>query len=208
MKKLDLDFRFLSDAFIALVVCVVVSAAMMWYSHYFKTKEEAAYQRNHAQFKDTSQRYLAVDDEDRIIREQYPRFIDLYNRGVIGEENRLNWLETLRRAGASIKLPELRYQINAQEAANPPYLVGTNTGHFQVYESRMRLDLGLLHEYDFATLLDELNRHAAGLYSISRCTFTRKQGAIEPNPKAQNISAGCELEWYTVNLPDKSLVLR
>ena len=130
MKKLEFDWRVLSDALIALLVCGLVSLAMLWYSYYFRDKEEAAYKSHHAQFKQTSQRYLSVDDEERIIREQYPRFIELYNKGVVGQENRLNWLETLRNVGQSIKMPELRYQISSQEAANLPYLANVNAGSF------------------------------------------------------------------------------
>lgn len=208
MKKLDFDFSFLSDAVVALVACAVLGGGLLWWSHYYKTRQEAAYSRNHGEFREASQRYLSVDDDEKIIRQQYPRYIELTNKGVIGEENRLNWLESLRRAGASIDLPSLRYQISAREAANPPYLVNFNSGNLQVYESRMRLDVGLLHEYDFSALLDELNRHAAGLYSVSRCTFTRSNDVVAPDPRAENITAGCELEWYTVSAPGDGLALQ
>ena len=39
-------------------------------------------------------------------------FAALWRR--IGEEQRLNWIETLRQAAARIKLPSLQYEIGAQ----------------------------------------------------------------------------------------------
>jgi hypothetical protein len=208
MKKVDLDWRFLADALLAVLACGLVGALMVWYSLHFKQNYQKAFQSSQAQFRQTSERYLSVDDEARIIRDKYPRFMDLYDRGVLGKENRLNWLETLRAAGTSIKMPNLRYQVSSQESVTPPYLSKVSAGSFKVYTSKMQLDLGLLHEYDLAALLDDLNKNAAGLYSVSQCTMSRANPEIKMDPKVENIKATCALDWYTVNLPGEGLVLK
>jgi hypothetical protein len=208
MKKVEFDFRYVSDALIALLVCGAVSMLMIWYSLYFKRHYQEAYDYSHAEFRKHSEKYLAVDDEMRIIREKYPRFIELYNKGVVGKENRLNWLETLRAAGTGIKMPDLQYEIKSQETNNPPYLANVSTGNFQVYSSKMNLHLGLLHEYDLSALLDDLSQRATGLYSVSRCTMTRAtKDDMKLDAKLANINANCELDWYTVNLPGEGLVI-
>jgi hypothetical protein len=208
MKKLDVDWRFLTDALIALAVCGAISALMIWYSLYFKQHYQKSYEYHHSEFRENSQRYLSVDDDERIIRENYGNFIELYNKGVLGRENRLNWLETLRAAGDSIKMPGLRFQVSSQEAIKPPYLNDVSTGSFQVFSSRMHLDMGLLHEYDFSALLNDLDKQAAGMYSVSSCSFARKGGEFVLDPKVANIAASCDLDWYTVNLPGEGLVLK
>lgn len=208
IKKADIDWRFLGDALLALLACGVVGALMVWYSLHFKQSYEQAFKSSHAEFRQTSERYLSIDDEARIIRDMYPRFMELHDRGVLGKESRLNWLETLRAAGASIRMPGLRYQINSQEPVGPPYLSNVDKGSFTVYTTKMQLDLGLLHEYDLAALLDDLNKNATGLYSVSQCTLSRTNPEIRMEPKADNIKAICNLDWYTLNLPGEGLVMK
>jgi hypothetical protein len=208
MKKADFDLRYVSDGLVVMLVCAAVSALILWYSLYFRGHYQAAYDDSQSQFRRNSEQYLSVDEDMRIIREKYPRFIDLYNKGVVGRENRLNWLETLRSAAAGIKMPGLRYEIKAQETNNPPYLVNVSTGNFQVYSSKMQLSLGLLHEYDLSALLDDLSKRATGLYSVSSCKMTRAgEGPIVMDPAKPNINAVCDLDWYTVNLPGEGLVI-
>jgi len=105
-------------------------------------------------------------------------------------------------------MPGLRYQINSQEPVGPPYLATVDKGSFTVYTTEMQLDLGLLHEYDLAALFDDLNRNATGLYSVSQCMMSRTNAEIRMDPKADNIKAVCNLDWYTLNLPGEGLVLK
>ena len=207
MKKLEIDWSYFSDALIALMVCLAVSFLMIWYSSYFKQHYKTAYDYSHTRFRENSERYLSIDDEMKIIREKYPRFLKMYGKGILGKENRLNWMETLRAAGNAIQMPDLRYEIKSQETANPAYLGAVNKGNFEVYSSTMHLDLGLLHEYDLSALLDDLNARAKGLYSVSRCTMSRKAGELVIDASIANISAACDLDWYTLNLPGDGLVL-
>ena len=153
-----------------------------------------------------SRKYLAVDEEERIVKTSYPRFVDLYNHGIIGRESRLSWVETLNRAGERIRLPELRYKVASREAYAPEFPIVTGT--YQIYSSTMDLQAGLLHEGDFVALTEFLDREADGLYSISKCTFKRMLPEISMDARKANISAKCDLEWFSINLPgDQEIVL-
>jgi len=205
-KNSRFDWAYLRGAFVVLFVCTVLSGGMLTGGYYFRARMGQTNQTAHHRFSDVSRRYLSVDDEEKTFREQQPKFVALQRRGIVGQENRLSWLETLREASKVIELPQLNYQLAAQTPYTPPYAL--NTGAFQIFSSTMKLELGLLHEGDFFDLLDALDKKAVGLYSVGRCSFLRTEPVIKLQVNTKNISASCELQWYTINLPGTGIVMQ
>jgi len=149
-------------------------------------------------FQNISRRYLAIDEEAKRILKYLPEFIDLYNHGVIGSEQRLNWIEVLQNTGARIKLPALSYSISSQKDYTPPYPL--TLGSYKIYKSEMTLEMQLLHEGDLFSLLNALNNDARGEYNLTSCGFDKGNKDIVESPNAPNIRVSCELEWYTIKL--------
>jgi hypothetical protein len=179
-------------------ICLLVGGTLLGASHYFLEEMKAEYRNNHARFRDVSRKYLAVDEEERIVERDYPAFVRLYERGILGEEHRLSWLESLRKAGDKIQLPEIGYRISSQSVYEAEFPV--DLGAFNIYVSEMNLTLGLLHEGDLLGLLDALNDNAEGLYSVSRCEANRVNEEAEFAPSRPTIMASCRLNWFTVDL--------
>jgi hypothetical protein len=201
MRREDIDWKELRGVITALVICLVVASSMLYASLYFKKQMKQEFARNDARFKSISQRYLAVDEEEKLITEYYPKFIELYNNGVIGKEQRLNWIEVLRRLTSEMKLPRLSYQIESQQPYTPGYSV--KMGEFKVYSSKMNLDMALMHEGDLFTVIEELEKKAKGDFAPASCNM-QSMSAIVEEPDAANITVSCELRWYTIKLADGS----
>jgi len=187
-------------------MCLLVSSAVIGGSWYFKQEMSKNYKRSQAQFQGISRQYLAIDEEERLIEEYNPLFLTLFDRGVLGDEHRLDWIETLRATGESIKLPALRYKINSQTIYTPEYPV--NTGNFSVYSSDMILNLDLLHEGDIFRVLRDLDNKALGTYSVSGCKFLRISDEVKEDHTEANMSADCNLQWYTIKNSDGGDVKR
>ncbi len=196
--KRNIEWSIIRSAVGVFVICLLLSGALLAGSYFFRNNMQKEYEQYQSHFREISQKYLSVDGDEKIIKEHYPRFIELYNRGVIGSEKRLNWVETLQTAGADIKLPAMRYQIESRKSYKPDY--DLDTGDFELYATNMKLNLGLLHEVDLAKMLSELNKDASGLFNIKRCKFSRTNKTIELDPEKSNINADCELQWYSLNL--------
>ncbi|MCA8967308.1 MAG: hypothetical protein KDK06_00540 [Gammaproteobacteria bacterium] len=192
------DWSILRGTIIGFVVCVVVAGSMLAASFYFRDGMQREYQANHRRFRDASRQYLAVDEEERIIDEFYPQFVRLYRGGMLGRERRLSWLETLREAGAVLRVPELNYKLSAQQAWQPDF--DLDLGGYTVYASTLDLHLGLLHEGDLLRLLAMLDEHAQGQYTVRRCALRSDGHALELDPAAINVRSECELEWLTLDL--------
>ncbi|MFT5132223.1 MAG: hypothetical protein ACI9SC_000688 [Gammaproteobacteria bacterium] len=200
MKRNDIDWSILRGSLIIFFLCLVISASILVGSFYFKDKMHKEYLRNDAMFRSVSNRYFSVDEEEKLIKKYYPLFVDLYNRGVIGQERRLNWIEVLRNAGEEINIPGLSYDIKSQEIYQPGFSV--NLGKYQLYRSIMSLDMKLLHEGDLFQLFQALDKHAQGAFNVSTCTLTSSGKAISEDTGAGNLNVKCELTWHTIKLAD------
>ncbi len=198
MASSRVDWPILRGTLVVFVLSLAAAAGMVSASFYFRQNMEREYQAHHAEFREASLKYLAVDDEERIIAQFLPEFQRLYDHGLLGRERRLSWLETLRRAGDANGLPQVVYKLDAQRVATPDFNIAL--GDFQLYASAMTLNLGLLHEGDLLQILQTLEREALGQYSILGCQLKRANEAIDTTGHTANLNADCTLDWWTINL--------
>jgi len=202
MTRDELDWSVIKFSTIIFIVVLLVSVALIYGSWTFKEDMFSEYKKNKAMFTAISQQYLAVDQNENIIRQYYPEFIALYKKGFIGREHRLNWIETLRAASERIKLPGLTYDISPQEEYSPEF--STNMGRFALYSSTMKLNISMLHEGDLLHLIKDMNEHAEGIFTITKCRFIRTSKKLIEKRDAKNIMADCELQWINIRMADGS----
>ncbi len=197
MRLADLEWPILRSAIGLFSISLLLSGVLLALSLHFREAMALLFNEHEARFKDISRKYLVLNEKKRILKMHYPRFVKFHDQGILGEEQRLNWVETLKSAGARIRIPSLRYEINSRQPYTPEFTLAT--GPYQVYTSTMRLSLGLLHEYDVVKLLQELDKNASGLYSIKECSLKRLGEQLARNPNGQNLSAECKLLWFTIS---------
>jgi hypothetical protein len=205
MARVKIDWAVLRRALGTFGICLLVSGLLLAASFYFRDEMRSVYRDHQARFQTVSRKYLMVDEEERVIERNYPDFIHLYEKGILGDEHRLNWLETLRAAGERVKLPELVYQIDSQEPLTPEFDIAT--GAYQIFSSNMELRLGLLHEYDMINVFKLLDNQAEGLYSVRSCQIRKTREQVLISKTATNLSADCDLTWYTIDLRSGKLVM-
>ena len=200
MKFKYVEWPYLHSAVVLFAGSAALGAALLAGSAVFENRMEQDYLYHSDRLAETSRRYLAVDEEEKVIRDYLPRFVELDKNGLSGEERRLSWIETLQDAGDALRLPSLGYEIKAQK----PYRPGTASlpGRYRVFVSEMTLSMQLLHEGDLFALIELLDERAQGVYTVSSCEMTRNFVELTDNPVAGNITADCLLEWFTVKPAD------
>lgn len=202
------DWRELSGALAGLGLALLAAALPSAASYYFYREARAEFSHNRAQFEAERARYLRLGEQAALLTAHYPAFAALSRQGLVGPEQRLNWIETLGRAGPELGLPRLEYEIGRRQALAADYGLDYELDQepgraaYRLYKSELRLNLGLLHEADLLRLFDYLDRHARGHYTVRACRLQRPAGAIRIAPDAANLTADCRLEWLTLNLPD------
>ncbi len=199
MAKSKIDWAVLRGAGITFAGVISLGAMLMGGSYYFRSEMQSEFTREQRNFFNISRKYLAVDEEERLVKVYFPQFKQLEENGMVGDEQRLNWTESLRNISNRLRLPSLRYNIEPQEEFEPTYSLSAGT--FRPYASRMRLEIGLLHEEDLFRLFRELGKEARGRFSVENCAFQRKSQRITKDPKAANVQVKCDLLWLTIRKP-------
>jgi hypothetical protein len=146
-------------------------------------------------------RYAHVDNEKRDIRLFQERYVALRQRGLIGDERRLEWVDAIRQVQEELQLPPLSYEIDPQQPVRLE--AALDLGEYQLRGSRMRLHMELLHEMDLFDFFASL--HARGFFAAQDCsikrlaTATSAQGSAEaPGAGGATLGADCTLNWITM----------
>lgn len=196
MNFKEIDWKILRWPLALLVICGASAAVMVMLSHTFVENASAEFRRNNAQFRSIRSQYQGVDEEKSIIAEYQPQYEQLVRDGVVGPEQRLDWVEALRESARVLKLPSLRYQLDTQK---PYWSAGpVSATKSTAYTSVMTLNVGLLHEEDLVRLFAELERRAKGMFKVSSCSIMLVSDQIQDDPVAANMNAICTLDWLTV----------
>jgi hypothetical protein len=138
-------------------------------------------------------RFHNVALEKQEIAVYQPRFLALKSSGLVGPENRLAWIEAVKQSQASRGLPSVSYEIEPQQVLA---MESFSLGDYQLHGSRMKLQLGLLHEGDLFAFLGDLRR--AGSFSIQDCRIRRISVPAEL-PLAPRLQAECSLVWLSLS---------
>lgn len=196
MKLDQVDWSVLRGALLLLIVSLAISGGLLWSSYYFFGEMNSKYKREQSTLLAIRAQYQNIDEEQNIIEQFLPVYRELESAGIIGQERRLDWIDTLRQASQRVDLPQLRYVIDSQRIYTPEFPLPGGT--FRIFSSEMRLDLGLLHEGDLSALFEDLDQNAMGLYTVSSCNMRRAHAPFVKRPDATNLDADCTLRWLTV----------
>ncbi|SFV05148.1 hypothetical protein [Pseudoduganella namucuonensis] len=182
--------------FLVVLACSVSAVVLSrWALHEAQASQTRAQQlRNEAR-----QRYVNVETEKLEIATYQPLFAILRERGLIGQENRLEWVEAIRQVQEQRRLLPISYEIAPQQpVVMEPAL---DLGGYSMRGSRMKLHMDLLHEGDLFSLLSDLR--ARTHFTVQECAIKRAAGAGNPvaapdAPLAPALSADCTLNWLTL----------
>ncbi len=192
------ELKALRGPLILLAVIIAAAAGAIYYTDLQRKQTQNALVRQEAQWREAQTRMQRSGDEKGIIVQYVDRYHRLQATGFIGEEQRINWIDALRSANASVDLFGVSYDIGAQQ----PYAHAAELapGAIALHQSRMKLDFRLLHEADLLRFFDALREQNAGLFHLDQCTLRRTNpgNALRYQP---NIAANCELAWITAT-PD------
>ena len=177
------------------IVAIAGAGAVSWTRAQIKQAERTLAAQE-AQLKEARSRFQRSGEERDLIVRFLPPFQALRTRGLIGPEERINWVEALRNANQQAQMFGAEYQISTQQPY--PYAQELNAPRLGMAQSLMKLNLRLAHEGELMRFFRLLERQNAGAFDINQCVLQRinagSDGAGQPNLRAE-----CELAWITIN---------
>ena len=135
------------------------------------------------------------------LKDIFDDFSRLQAIGFIGDEKRLNWVETLNQIVKEEELPKAEF--HAMKRRNIK-VDGFNKLD-DVYISYTQMTLYLLHEKDLYRFYQRLHQEIDGLFIPTHCEVTQLDANTQKRlDYPANLSAECGIEWFSVQLSEKT----
>lgn len=161
-------------------------------------KAEGSQRQLQAQQRDIRARLARAPEEEKELRNKIILYQQLLDRGVIGQEERLNWVEQIARIKAARRLLDFQYEIAPQRPLGDAILPGgAQAGSFEFVASTMSLQMPLLHEDDLLGFIADLRRSVPAHLMVRDCTIDRLAAGADRTATAQ-LRAICSIDWVTV----------
>ena len=194
MKISRSDLNYLAVPAAVAVVVILTGVAALLITQSFVDDAQTSLEGAKAGRAAIQKKVIRATDEERDIRARMGDYQALRDRGVIGVERRLDWVDTVRNVRDERGIFDVRYAIEARRPLEYPGYKPTAGVEFQ--QSRMKLDLELLHEGDLFNVLADLRAKLAPYVIVRSCELSRSsQGQSNAYP---HIHAACVLDLVTI----------
>ncbi len=179
-------------------VAILISAALIVVGQHYEKAQHKDYQKALSALRTTHKRYTNLVKDIALI-EQYRKLYSEYKAsGLVGEERRLSWVESLQSTNRVLRLPTLTYNLLPQEDFKRPDLQVKRD--VVVKSSAMDLSIGMLHEGDLFALLEVLRQSIKSLFTVDSCSMTRSTGIGRSlDTKRPNLRTRCTIRWVTID---------
>jgi hypothetical protein len=190
------DISALGKPLIVVVVVLAVCAAGVYYTNRMLTQSRAALTSAQSQLSEARKRVQQSGEERDMIATYVGPYIALAERGVVGEEQRLSWVDALRAANNQAQLYGVEYEVGAQQ----PYAFAgdVQASGIPVQQSLMKLRFGILYEDDLLTFFRALQAQNVGSFSVNQCVLERLSREVSRPSNAPTLRAECEVAWITI----------
>jgi len=201
MAAAELDLRSLAGSALAAVLAAVLLAGVWYFGSSWLAERQNAYRRARGTLAHAASQFRNASDDQAVYQQYAARFRAMAERGWIGPEQRLSWIEALQRINKDLELPVLHYQIDQQRMV-PLDGASFDTRNLQLYRTPMTLEIGAPHEGDVIELLERMAERGRGIAVVDHCALRRggRSGQVRMDAGAQNVHATCSLNWYTLQL--------
>jgi hypothetical protein len=199
MKLTSKDWQELKAPLLILFGALVGLALLIGFAHYYSQQQQIALENQKNQLNAARQHYLSSGSEKDIITEYLPKYQKLIDKGFVGEEHRIEWVDELRNEHQQHKLFGIKYNISQQEEYKPTFSL--NLGGFALHRSVMKLELDMLHEGDILKLTESMAAKDAAPFMLRNCEIVRLNNSTVFNQLIPNLHAQCDLDWLTIHEP-------
>lgn len=197
MKLTSADLKRLLLPLIGCIVLILAAVAGGYFAEEFLKKVKLSGVTTAEQFREVKQRLARATEEEREIRENLQQYQALIAHGIVGEEKRLDWVDTVTAIKSDRRLFNIGYNIAPQKELDYPGF-GKSPG-VKFMASRVKMSLSLLHEGDLLGFIDDLARRAKPYISVRECNLRRAPRTSGGATLAPRLEADCVLDLITIS---------
>lgn len=187
------DFPRIQISLIVAVAMAAAGATIAWWSHERAVTAGRSLAAASAQKQEFDQKLRQVRQEENEIKAKAATYSNWSARGIIGDEQRLDWVEMIRDIKTTRKLLDIQYEFAPQQSLGQP-----PGGGFVFQNSTMKLQMKLLHEGDLINFINDLRAHAKAYVRVRSCNLSRIAKSAASAGETALLQAECTLDWTTI----------
>jgi len=193
-----IDWFYLKRPIIVFFAMLLVSLALVIVGQQYEQAQEEEYQKALSTLTSTHRLYRNIVNDIDLLDQYRKLYSEYRSTGLVGEERRLSWVESLKSTNQVLRLPTLTYNLLPQETFERPGFKAKRD--VAVLSSPMELSIGLLHEEDLFALLEGLRLSIRTLFTVDSCEIIRTSDIEQSlDTKRANLKARCTIRWVTIN---------
>lgn len=197
MDKLKLDLLHIKWGLLAMLLALAAGGTAAVLSQKFVGDAQQAHRQAESRLHDAMRNLEAATDDQQNMAAYAQEYSMLLKRNVIGNEQRLDWIDGLERLRQRGIVQGFKYTIAPQQPYKPP--VALDAGNFDFYRSDMTLSFELLHEGQLVNFFNALRSNVKGWYMLDGCNIERTERPAENLPgAAPQLTAECKGGWLTL----------
>ncbi|MDD4962783.1 MAG: hypothetical protein PHI11_02565 [Gallionella sp.] len=194
MKLTSQDFRVLRTSLLAGVMAVSVSVALIWLSLWYEQRVSTMEHVAQNQLALARQQLTSAQQDALNMQAYLVEYAQLTQRRIIGEEQRVDWLETAAALQQQAWVEDFHYSMDPQQLYPSPFS-SVEIGHFALYRSPMQLELSLRHELQLVHFLKALTEQSSGWFQLTGCSLQRVSEAED-----SLLNARCQGDWISLKV--------
>ncbi len=150
-----------------------------------------------AQRAEVQTKLASANEEEREIKANLQQYQALAARGIVGAENRLDWIDTITAIKNERRLFNIGYSIEPQKPLDyPGFALG---GGVNFVVSRAKIEIQLLHEEDLLNFIDDLAKRGKSYLAVQNCDVQRMdRGSSSGTTLAPRLRATCVIDLITI----------
>ena len=177
------------------VVLVIAGAACAIAADRYLQETKQLQAATAAQRAEIQKRLASANEEEREIRANLQQYQALEARGMVGDENRLDWVDSVTAIKNERRLFNITYAIAPQRPLDYPGFTSDSDVKFMV--SRVKMNLQLLHEEDLLNFIHDLGQRSKPYLSVRSCNVQRS-GRGAGTTLSPRLEANCVLDLITI----------
>ena len=193
-----IDWFYLRRPLIMLAVAILFSVGIAMAGYQYEKVQREQYEMALSTLRSTHKLYSNMVNDIDLLDQYRSLYNDYKATGLVGDERRLSWIESLESTNDVLRLPTLAYSLQPQEEfQRPGFKLQRGVS---VMGSPMELTIGMLHEEDLFALLEGLHLSIRNLFTVDSCSIIRQgKTGLSLNTKRANLQSRCTIQWVTIN---------
>lgn len=195
MKLARSDFGLMQWSLLAVCAAALLSAAFLYVSGQYAAQTQQDWRSARTRLDDARRQLTSAQEDKQNMAAYAEKYLALANNGIIGDGQRLDWMEGLEKLRQQHLVSSFRYNIAPQKTHAP--MLPIDSGNFDIQYSEMSLEFDLLHEGQLLNFFAALRNQVKGHYQLEGCTLKRRDGNEESGGMA-GLTAACRGGWITL----------